>query len=730
MSADFQRIKEVFLHVSELPVLDRAAELDRLSDGDGTLRQAVAELLASETQPAAFDSSVISLLRDGLDQLDAVPHTISRYEIVREIGRGGMGTVYEARQSNPQRSVALKLLRPGWATESLQRRFEYETQVLGLLRHTGIAQIYESGSEVTDQGRQFFFAMELIEGKPLTTYACEACLTKDERLKLVAVICDAIHHAHQKGVVHRDLKPANILVDVNGQPKILDFGVARAVAGEADRNLTHTQTGQVIGTLAYMSPEQASGRPGDVDIRSDVYALGVILFELLADRLPFDFSTQDFVGSLQTIRDREAPPLGGLHRGLRGDVETIAKTALAKDKERRYQSAAELAADIRRFLRREPIAARPPSLIYQLQMFAKRNKTLVAAGSLVALTLLAGLITTARQKRAAEAANRTAAERLEFMDGLFQTVNPGIAGRDARVADFLDDWAANLKAETTTDAAGRAELLNSLGNGYYGIAQYGPAIDAFREAVELRAQEFGPQSTQVAESRAQLATALQRKGELDEALREFETALRIREERQGKDALPIGEILDHTGVIHWFRSDFDVAVPELRRALAIHQRHLPPDDPLVIMSLHRLATTLPSVNETEEAKALMIQALALAEQRWPEDNVEKVLVRSKYAGVLMALGEWKEAEQVITKVIEFNRQAFGNDHPDLAHDLEILAVATGHSDPNDPPQVRHARGAESIRLWKETLRIREQVYKSDHREIMRSLSWNGALLAF
>ncbi len=171
MTADFQRMKEVFLHVSELPAGERAAEIDKLSGGDGTLRQAVEELLAAETQPATLDSSTINLLSIGLNRLNAKPGRISRYEIIREIGRGGMGTVYEARQFNPQRYVALKLLRPGWTTESLQRRFEYETQVLGLLQHPGIAQIYESGSEVTEQGRQFYFAMELIQGEPLTAYA-------------------------------------------------------------------------------------------------------------------------------------------------------------------------------------------------------------------------------------------------------------------------------------------------------------------------------------------------------------------------------------------------------------------------------------------------------------------------------------------------------------------------------------------------------------------------------
>jgi non-specific serine/threonine protein kinase/serine/threonine-protein kinase len=322
-----------------------------------------------------------------------------------------MGSVYEAEQEHPRRTVALKIIKPHLASPALLRRFEQEAEALGRLQHPGIAQIHEAGTADTGFGLQPYFAMELIRGKNLREYVEEHQLNTRDRLEIMAKICDAVHHAHQRSLIHRDLKPSNILVDENGQPKIVDFGVARVTDRDAQAT-SHTDAGQIIGTLAYMSPEQVLADPLELDTRSDVYALGVILYELLAARPPYEVGNQVQL-ALHAIREEDPPPLSSVSHTYRGDIETIVAKALEKDKARRYASAAELAADIRRYLTDEPIVARPPSLRYQLWKFARRHTALVGGVAAVFVVLAAGIVASTLQARQARRARdqATAAER-------------------------------------------------------------------------------------------------------------------------------------------------------------------------------------------------------------------------------------------------------------------------------------------------------------------------------
>jgi len=317
------------------------------------------------------------------------PAVIGRYRILRLIGEGGMGAVYEAEQDHPRRTVALKIIKSGMASPELLRRFEQESQALGRLQHPGIAQIHEAGTVDTGFGPQPYFAMELIHGRSPRDYAEANHLNTSERLDLMVKICEAVHHAHQRGLIHRDLKPGNILVDGTGQPKILDFGVARLADSDARATLK-TDLGQLVGTLAYMSPEQALADPLDIDTRSDVYSLGVILYELLAGRMPYTIS-KNLHESIQAIREEDPARLSAVNRTYRGDIETIVAKSLEKDRARRYGSAAEMAADIQRYLNDEPIVARPPSTSYQLRKFARRNRSLVAGIAAVFVVLVAGV---------------------------------------------------------------------------------------------------------------------------------------------------------------------------------------------------------------------------------------------------------------------------------------------------------------------------------------------------
>lgn len=378
---------DLFDSAADLPPDQRGAFLDDRCAGNPALRREVESLLRyADTD----DGELLSRTARFIPASPTIPQRVGPYRIVRVIGEGGMGVVYEAVQEQPRRTVALKVLRSPLASAHLIRRFEHEAEVLGQLKHPGIAQIYEAGSVETGFGRQPFFAMELINGLPLNRYASSRGLSVPERLELVARICDAFQHAHQKGVIHRDPKPANILVTDDGQPKILDFGVARATDADV-RTVTRTEAGQLIGTLPYMSPEQVSGDPTNLDTRSDVYALGVILYELLSGSLPYELGTSIAEGA-RIIREQEARPLTSFDVAFRGDIATIAGKALQKEKERRYQSAAELAADIRRYLHDEPISARPPTAIYQLRKFARRNRALVGGAAATLAAILIGAI--------------------------------------------------------------------------------------------------------------------------------------------------------------------------------------------------------------------------------------------------------------------------------------------------------------------------------------------------
>ncbi len=300
-----------------------------------------------------------------------------------------MGTVYEAEQDNPRRPVALKVIRHGLVSPALLKRFAYEVEILGRLHHPGIAQIYEAG--LGEDGRPFF-ALEFIPGLPLTEYVRRHQLDPAARLALAARVCDAVQYAHERGVIHRDLKPGNILVDEAGQPKIIDFGVARATDADVRTTTSRSEIGQLLGTLSYMSPEQVMGDPSEIDQRSDVYSLGVILFELLSDQLPYNLENLPLPEVAHVIREREPSRLGSIRSVFRGDVETIVGKALEKDKARRYASAGELASDIRRHLNNEPIRAHPASALYHLRKFARRNKALVIGVAGVFAALLLGTI--------------------------------------------------------------------------------------------------------------------------------------------------------------------------------------------------------------------------------------------------------------------------------------------------------------------------------------------------
>ena len=389
MSEDRQRyarVHEIFASSELLRGAKREAYLSQHCGSDLALRREV-EALLSVASPGGegdlFSEPNLARSRQQLERVvdDAtetwLPDHIGGYDIVRQIGEGGMGIVYEAMQRSPRRAVAIKLLHPTHATTDRMRRFRREAELLGRLQHAGIAQIYEASTYDIGRGQQPFFAMELVVGVDIRTYCDRNGLGIRARIALLAEIADAVQAAHDSGVIHRDLKPDNVLVDERGRPRILDFGVARATDDSASVSTLLTKDGQLVGTLAYMAPEQFHQVGDALTPRADVYGLGVLAFELLTGKLPRDVDGLPVPQAMKKIMETDVPPAGVLVPSLAGEIETILGKALEEDLDRRYASAAAFAGDMRRYLNSEPIQARPPSRVYLARKFARRHRSLV-----------------------------------------------------------------------------------------------------------------------------------------------------------------------------------------------------------------------------------------------------------------------------------------------------------------------------------------------------------------
>ncbi len=381
-----------------------------------------------------------------------------RYQMIRQIGSGGMGAVYLAQQDRPRRLVAVKVMHARLSSEAAQRRFEYESQVLARLTHAAIAKVYDADVWHQPDGPPVpFFAMEYVENaRTLTEYVADKALNLTQKIDLFLQVCDAVHYGHQRGVIHRDLKPGNILVDPTGQVKIIDFGVARATDADLSLNTMQTQAGQIVGTLQYMSPEQAAADPDQLDVRTDVYSLGMILHELVSGHRAYELKGLPLHEAVRVIREHEPSRLSSIDRTLRGDIETIILKALSKERERRYQSALALAEDLERYLSSEPITARKPSMMYQVRLFARRNKPLVAGMTAAVLALALGLAGT--------------------LVGLFRANEAtDLANTEASRANAA---LADLKHETAAAAFRAAETA-------YQRAAFSEAVRQYDRAIEL-----------------------------------------------------------------------------------------------------------------------------------------------------------------------------------------------------------------------------------------------------
>ncbi|HEY1810571.1 MAG TPA: serine/threonine-protein kinase [Acidobacteriaceae bacterium] len=653
-----------------------------------------------------------------------MPSVVGRYRIVCLLGEGGMGAVYEAEQGFPHRTVALKVIRAGYADTQMLRRFETETQALGRLQHPGIAQIYDAGTAETPYGRQPYIAMELVRGRTLLAWCDAHRLSIRQRLELTARVCDAVQHAHQRGLIHRDLKPANILVGEDGQPKILDFGIARLT--DADTLATRqTSMGQIIGTLAYMSPEQVTGDPDELDTRSDVYTLGVILYELLAGKAPYAIGKQ-IHETVRIIREKEPTALRSINRTFRGDIETIVAKALEKDKTRRYGSAAELAADIRHYLHDEPIVARPASTTYQLWKFARRHKALVGGIAAVFAVLVLGVVVSTweavqarRSQRKAEQETAIAGAVNDFLQndllGQASTYNQAKPDPNITVRTVLDRAAQNIGHRFAQQPAVEAAIRETIGDAYVGLDLYPVARQQLEPALEMDRRSLGPENPKTLQVLTKLGYALA----LDEKYPESETLLlqatSLDRKVLGEDNRQTLTALDRLAWLYFSEGKYaksesilrPVADTELRLfgpedsdtltalsalaldygeegkfadAVKIHRqlididRHqLGPDSPKTIIEMSNLAQIYNNLGREADAEALDQDALERARRILGPENRTTLSDLVTLAEIRMSEGKFSQAEPLLQQVIEVYRRTAGPDAPSTIQAMNTLA---------------------------------------------------------
>jgi len=636
------KVREMFGEAMDLEGDERRAFLEKAGT-DALLRAEVERLLREHECSAGFLASTPEGSWTHAADRSSTPHSIGPYQIIDVIGEGGMGVVYLARQESPRRDVALKVIRPGLISNQICRRFQNEAQILGRLQHPGIAQVYHAGTHETSDGARPYFVMEHVVGKPLLEFVTERNVPIRERLQLLARIADAVQHAHQRGVIHRDLKPANILITADIQPKILDFGVARVT--EPDLRITTLQTdvGQIIGTLAYMSPEQVACDPAEIDTRADVYALGVVLYELLTGRLPFPVAGRNFVDAAQLIRETDAVRISSIDRTLRGDIETIV---------------------------------------------ARRNRALVGGTVVSFILLVLGIAGTSwqavvatrertfAQLHAAEAQTQAAksARMNEFLVGLIGAAHPTqTKGKDVTIREALDIASAKV-AETFKD---NPEIEGSLryiiGGTYSDLSVYDAAQKHLEIAVDLLRSKLGKDHIDTLNAMNRLALVYKDQGRLDLVEPLTLELLAARRRTLGEEHPDTLQSMNNAAMLFLLQGQPARAEPLMRQTVELRRRVLGPDHRSTIVSIDNLGRIVHNQGKLAEAEALYREALVAFTRTEGSDDPDTLSARHNLAGVLVAQGRQKEAIVEYRDLIEQRRRVLGPEHMFTASSMEALS---------------------------------------------------------
>ena len=701
-----RRAKQIFLEASEVPTAEREAFVAAQAGDDRALEERVLRLLAAHARMERLEptrGTPAAPWDAGLEPGAAV----GPYRLVARLGEGGFGTVWRAEQARPvRRVVALKILKAGIDTREVVARFEAERQALALMDHPGIARVFDGGT--TERGRPFF-AMELVDGVPITRYAEARGLGVARRLALFADVCRAVQHAHQKGVIHRDIKPTNVLVaEVDGRPlvKVIDFGIAKAVEQRLTDETLVTREGQLIGTPAYMSPEQVDGE-GDIDTRSDVYSLGVLLFELLCGGTPFEDTNLRRAGIAEVqriirevdppkpstrLRDRtrtgRAVTTGVMARHVRGDLDWIVMRCLEKDRERRYESAAALARDVERHLAGAPVTAGPPDVTYRVRKFARRHRVALVVGATVALLLVAGTVVSTSQALRARRAERASAAALEdartelarsreiadFLEQVFLSIDPAYAqGKDTELLREVLDGATELIDGKELRPEVEATLRRILGGAYWKVALGDEAETQLARALELRRGALGEADLETLRSLHEYGGLLLELGRLEEADGALVGAwdgLRAAKGREDPETLGMQSAV---ASLRHRQGRLEEAEELLQELFAIRETTLGEKDPGTILAMNNLANVVEGRGRAAEAFELFERALELQLEAQGETHPHTLAAMSNLADAYAAAGRHEEALALMERALDVKRRVLPPGHPSLLVSINNLA---------------------------------------------------------
>ena len=774
-----RRAKAIFHDALELPLDERAALVSNRTNGDAALAAAVHELLAAHHEAGEFLGRP-TLGPDSRADGDGAPTRldeerpgarIGRYRLISSIGQGGFGSVWMAEQVEPvRRRVALKVIKLGMDTKAVVARFEAERQALALMDHESIARVFDAGA--TDAGRPYF-VMELVDGVPITRYCEQHGLSVNERLAIFVVVCRAVQHAHQKGVIHRDIKPGNVLVtrhDGRALPKVIDFGIAKATSARLTEATMFTEFRQVIGTPEYMAPEQAEASGIDVDTRADVYSLGVLLYELLTGETPFDLasmrekswdevlrtireiepakpstrvSTRRRANTAQAPRDaRDLPPRlsGELRRRLSGDLDWIVMKALEKDRSRRYETALALAEDVERHLQHLPVLAGPPSRTYQLAKLVRRHRVAFASATIVFAALVIGVVTAtyglfeARDQRArAESKERAASAELRtrtrvarFLSDMLRGAGPAVAqGRDATILrEILANTRRSLDQELGGDGqdpssdAVRATLLDVMGQVHREIGDVDEAVRLCGDSVALRRRLHPDGHVDLAVAETNYSLALHASGRFEEAESHAREALRV---LASLPAAPTAErVLAHNnlGAVLLTRGRMSEAEAQFRESLRLAGETHARDSAEACIALDNLGELERQRGNLDAAADIASESLERIRAAFGEDHPRTLTAENNLAAVWTDAGRLEDAARRLEMVLERARRVHGDRSAIVALTLENLGLA--HS------RLRHDERA--LTCFEEAIAIDRTLPRGDGEALARALCRRGRTL--